>query len=203
MHKNCSHLSFSNLVRTLNKAVAKPFHNVNIPIHALLLNPAVGNTQDRREPPLFKSSPHWPAPFSSFPLFFFRYVSLSPFQFWKEKGPLADSAVKVFPGLVKCTPTNSDWAVGKMPLMFLDSLVGSTTHWANCESHQHPTPPKKGDDTSHKWRYILGTWLNAISDLCAKHGQIKDYLRPKIDIVKFKTFEHPLETLWKNWLDAE
>ena len=42
---SCSHLSFSNLVRTLNKAVAKPLHNVNIPIHALPLNPAVGNTK--------------------------------------------------------------------------------------------------------------------------------------------------------------
>ena len=66
---------------------------------------------------------------------------------------VADYAVEVFPELVMCTAINSDQAVGKMPLTFLDTSERSTTHKAVCESHHHisqHTHTKKGDDRSGK-----------------------------------------------------
>ena len=53
---------------------------------------------------------------------------------------VADS---VFPELVKCAAINSDRAVGKVPLTFLHIPERSTTHWADCESHQHISPKQK------------------------------------------------------------
>ena len=56
----------------------------------------------------------------------------------------ADSAVEVFPELVKCATKNSDRAVGKMPLTFLILQTEELTK----ESHQHtPPPPKKNRKT--------------------------------------------------------
>ena len=50
---------------------------------------------------------------------------------------VADSAIEVFSELAKCTEINSNLAVGKMPLMLLVASERSTTHGADCESHQH------------------------------------------------------------------
>ena len=65
---------------------------------------------------------------------------------------VAGSAVKVFPELVKCAAINSDRAVDKMPLRFLDTSGRITTHGANCESQQHISQKKKtkGYDGSGK-----------------------------------------------------
>ena len=41
---------------------------------------------------------------------------------------VADSAVKVFPELVRCAAINSDRAVGKVPLTFLHTSDRSTMH---------------------------------------------------------------------------
>ena len=58
------------------------------------------------------------------------------------EGPLADSAVEVVQELAKCAAINSDRAVGKIPLTFLDTS-DRRTHGDDCESHQHISSKQK------------------------------------------------------------
>ena len=65
---------------------------------------------------------------------------------------VADSAVEVFPELVKCAAIHSDWAVGKMPLAFLilQTEVQHRELTVNLTNTFPKNNNKNGDDGSSK-----------------------------------------------------
>ena len=72
---------------------------------------------------------------------------------------VADTAVEVFPELVKCAAINSNLAVGKMPLTFLtvQTEVQRTELTLNLTNTFHQNKNKKGDERSGKLMYIFKT----------------------------------------------